>query len=155
MELLKEAELLRKVPMFSKLDASKLKLLAFTSQLLTFDAEENLFEFDDPADCAYVIMDGEASVIADTDQGEVVASTLTRNQLCGEMGVLMKGKRTATVRASGHLKALRITDDAFLRLLSENPDVALDVMRQLSAKIELSHRMFEEAKNEAARASGG
>ncbi len=139
--------------MFSKLDASKLKLLAFTSQLLTFEPTEDLFELGDPGDCAYVIMEGEADVLADTEQGQVIASTLSRNQLCGEMAVLMKATRTATVRAKSRLEALRITDDAFLRLLSENPDVALDVMRQLSAKIELSHRMFEEAKNEAARIS--
>ncbi len=43
MALLKEAECLRKVPMFTKLDASKLKLLAFTSELLTFEDGEVLF----------------------------------------------------------------------------------------------------------------
>ena len=153
MDLLREAELLRKVPMFSKLDDSKLKLLAFTSQLLTFEPGEELFQLGAPGDCAYVIMDGEADVLANTDEGEVVAATLRKNQLCGEMAVLMKATRTATVRANAHVEALRITDDAFLRLLSENPDVALDVMRQLSAKIELSLRMLENVKSQSAQAS--
>ena len=151
MDLLREAELLRKVPMFSKLDASKLKLLAFTSQLLRFEDREILFLVDDPADCAYVIMDGEVDVVADTEQGEIVATTLGRNDLCGEMAVLSKSGRSATIRARGHVEALRISDDAFIRLLTENPSVAMDVMKQLSDKIAKSFRQYEELSNELQR----
>ena len=43
MDLLQEAELLRKVPMFSRLEPAKLKLLAFTSESLSFDDGEVLF----------------------------------------------------------------------------------------------------------------
>ena len=151
MDLLREAELLRKVPMFSKLDAAKLKLLAFTSQLLRFEDREILFFVDDPADCAYVIMDGEVDVVADTEQGEIVATTLGRNDLCGEMAVLSKSGRSATIRARGHVEALRISDDAFIRLLTENPSVAMDVMKQLSDKIAKSFRQYEELSNELQR----
>ena len=151
MDLLREAELLRKVPMFSKLDAAKLKLLAFTSQLLSFDDREILFYVDDPADCAYVIMDGEVDVVADTEKGEIVATTLGRNDLCGEMAVLSKSGRSATIRARGHVEALRISDDAFIRLLTENPGVAMDVMKQLSDKIAKSFRQYEELNNKLQR----
>lgn len=151
MDLLREAELLRKVPMFSKLDASKLKLLAFTSQLLSFDDHEILFYAGDPADCAYVIMDGEVDVVADTERGEVIAVTLGRNELCGEMAVLSKVGRSATIRARGRVEALRISDDAFIRLLTENPGVAMDVMKQLSDKIAKSLRQYEELSNELQR----
>ncbi|MGK0172992.1 MAG: CRP/FNR family cyclic AMP-dependent transcriptional regulator [Gammaproteobacteria bacterium] len=151
MDLLKEAELLRKVPMFSKLEGSKLKLLAFTSQLLSFDNEETLFLAGDPADCAYVIMKGEVDVLADTVEGEIVVTTLGRNDLCGEMAVLSKSTRTASIRASGHVDALRISDDAFIRLLTENPDVAMDVMKQLSDKIAKSFRQYEQLSNELQR----
>ena len=151
MDLLKEAELLRKVPMFSKLEGSKLKLLAFTSQLLSFEDAEILFLVGDAADCAYVIMDGEVDVVADTEGGEIVATTLGRNELCGEMAVLSKSRRSATIRARGHVEALRISDDAFVRLLTENPGVALDVMKQLSDKIAKAFRQYEELNNELQR----
>ena len=83
MDLLQEAELLRKVPMFSRLEPAKLKLLAFTSESLSFDDGEELFSVGDPADCAYVIMDGEVEVMADTEAGEIVAVTLSKNELFG------------------------------------------------------------------------
>ena len=37
MTLNKEAELLKDLPLFSKVDLAKLKLLAFTSERLTYD----------------------------------------------------------------------------------------------------------------------
>lgn len=152
MDLLQEAELLRKVPMFSRLEPAKLKLLAFTSESLSFDDGEILFGVGDPADCAYVIMDGEADVLADTDSGEVVAVTLKTNQLVGEMAVLSHGSRSATIRARGQLTALRISGEAFIKLLTDNPDVSLDVMRQLSEKLAHSHRQFEEMQSRLLRA---
>ncbi|MEM7406775.1 MAG: cyclic nucleotide-binding domain-containing protein [Pseudomonadota bacterium] len=148
MDLLQEADLLRKVPMFSRLEPAKLKLLAFTSQNLSFANAEELFRVGDPADCAYVVMEGEVEVMAETGIGEVVAVTLSQNELVGEMGVLMKAPRSATIRAKGEVKALRITDEAFVKLLRDNPDVSLDVMRQLSEKLARSHRQFEDLQSQ-------
>lgn len=143
MDILKEAECLRKVPMFAKLESSKLKLLAFTSEYLTFDDGEILFHAGDPADCAYVIMNGEVAILAKTDAGDVVVDTLRENQIFGEMALLNNAPRNATLRASGRLQALRITDAVFLKLISENPEVALDVMHQLSDKLARSHQQVE------------
>ena len=66
MDLTTEAEMLRKVPMFAKLELSKLKLLAFTSELCTYDDKEVLFEAGDAPDSAYVIMKGAVDILADT-----------------------------------------------------------------------------------------
>ena len=151
MDLLQEAELLRKVPMFARLEPSRLKLLAFTSQNLSFGNGEELFRAGEPSDCAYVIMDGEVEVMADTEAGEVVAVTLSKNELFGEMGVLSNAPRSASIRAKGDVKALRITDEAFLKLLRDNPDVALDVLRQLSDKLARSHKQFEDMQSRLMR----
>lgn len=151
MDLLQEAELLRKVPMFARLEPSRLKLLAFTSQNLSFGNGEELFRAGEPSDCAYVIMEGEVEVMADTEAGEVVAVTLSKNELFGEMGVLSNAPRSASIRAKGDVKALRITDEAFLKLLRDNPDVALDVLRQLSDKLARSHKQFEDMQSRLMR----
>ena len=144
MDLTTEAEMLHKVPMFSKLELSKLKLLAFTSELCTFDASEVLFEAGDAPDSAYVIMQGAVEIVAETEAGPVVEGVLGTNELFGELGVLTNSPRSATIRAQDRLVALRITDEMFLKLLAENPEVALDVMRQLSEKLVRSHEQFVE-----------
>src|ERR1051325_7980837 len=45
-----EAEVLRNIPLFAKREPAKLKLLAFTSERLTFDAGQQLFQQGDPGD---------------------------------------------------------------------------------------------------------
>ena len=142
MDLTTEAEMLHKVPMFSKLELSKLKLVAFTSELCTYEGSEVLFEAGDAPDSAYVIMEGAVEIVAETEAGPVVEGVLGINELFGELGVLTNSPRSATIRARGKLVALRITDEMFLKLLAENPAVALDVMRQLSDKLVRSHEQF-------------
>ena len=151
LNLHEEAELLRRVPMFSRLESSKLKLLAFTSESLTFEDGEVLFHRGDPADCAYVIMEGAVDILSDSDEGVTVAAKLRANELFGELGVITNETRSATLRASGTLQALRISDEIFLRLLADNADLALDVMRQLSLKLTRTHRQYEDARRELAR----
>lgn len=155
LNLHEQAELLRRVPMFAKLEPSKLKLLAFTSESLTFEDGEVLFHRGDTADCAYVIMEGAVDVLSDTDDGIVVATTLHANELFGELGVIANEARSATLRARGTMQALRISDEMFLKLLADNSDVALDVMRQLSLKLTRSHRQYEEAQRELSRHQAG
>ena len=144
MDIKTQAEMLHKVPMFSKLELPKLKLVAFTSELCTYEGGEVLFEAGDAADSAYVIMEGAVEVVVETESGPVVEVVLGRNALFGELAVLTNAPRSATVRAKDALVALRITDEMFLKLLAENPEVALDVMRQLSDKIVRSHEQFVE-----------
>ena len=157
MDIQRETEALSKVPLFSKLEQSKLKLLAFTSELQTYEDGEVVFNEGEAADCAFVVLDGEADIFAktSTDSGEVVVGTLQSNQLLGELGVLTTSPRSATIRAKGRLMMLRIDSDMFLKLLAENPSVALDVMRQLSGKLVLAHRQYEELQDRMQRNGGG
>ena len=64
MDVSDEAEMLQKVPLFSGLSASERKLLAFTSQLQCFAPGDALMQPGELADCAYVILEGEAEVLA-------------------------------------------------------------------------------------------
>ncbi|MFT5174675.1 MAG: CRP/FNR family cyclic AMP-dependent transcriptional regulator [Gammaproteobacteria bacterium] len=148
MDLKTESDALGKIPMFAKLEPSKLRLLAFTSQSLTFDDGEILFNQGDPSDSAYVLLKGDTEVLVVTGERVDVAGVLGINELVGEMGVLANAPRSATIRARGQVVALRIEADMFLDLLAENPSVALDVMRQLSSKLARSHRRYEELQQE-------
>ena len=153
MDIQRETEALSKVPLFSKLEQSKLKLLEFTSELQTYDDGEVIVNEGEAADCAFVIMDGEADIFANTDTGQVAIGSLKSNQLVGELGVLTNSPRAATIRANGRVMVLRISGEMFLKLLAENPSVALDVMRQLSGKLVLAHRQTEELQMKLQRIS--
>jgi len=148
LELSQETDQLRNIPMFAKLDSSKLKLLAFTSEMVNYTDGDTIFYQGESADCAYVIMDGDVDVISETESGPIVATTLRQNQLFGEMALLNNVPRVATMKANGDLVVMKITADMFLKLISENSDVSLGVMRQLSAKLAMSHHHVSELQNQ-------
>ena len=143
LDLAEETDLLRKIPMFSKMETSKLKLLAFASEIVNFDDGDIVFNSGDSADFAYVIMDGAADIVTETDAGPRVVDTLSQNQLIGELGLLNNAPRNATLVSRGQLRAMKITGDMFFRMLRENADVALDVIRMLSDKLSRSHAQVE------------
>jgi CRP-like cAMP-binding protein len=151
LNLSQEADLLRKVPMFAKLEPSKLKLLAFTSESFKFENAEELFHTGDPADCAYVIMSGEVEIMVVTESGEEPAFVRGSNELIGEMGILTNSPRSTSVRARGEVTAMRINDEAFIRLLRENSEIALNVMRQLVDRLAQSTVRYEEVQNKLQR----
>ena len=143
MDLAEETDLLRKIPMFAKMETSKLKLLAFASEMVFFEDGDIVFNSGDSADYAYVIMEGAVDVVTETDKGPVVSVTLSQNQLVGELGVLNNTPRIATLVANGNLRAMKITAEMFFRILRENSEVALDVIRMLSDKLTRTHEQVE------------
>ena len=145
MDVSDEAELLQHVPLFSGLSAAERKLLAFTSQLQCFAPGDVLMRQGEPADCAYVILEGEAEVLGATSSGNFVVATLGRNAMPGEIGVFTDAPRTA-------VRALRISPEVFLRLVSGRPERALQVMRQLSAHIANDLRTLASLKEELQKA---
>jgi CRP/FNR family cyclic AMP-dependent transcriptional regulator len=151
LDLVQETDLLRKIPMLAKLDASKLKLLAFTSEILTFENNDIIFHVGDAADCAFVIMEGAVDILTDTENGPIVELTLQQNQLFGELALLNGVPRNATLRAQGKIKIMKITADMFLTLLTENSAMALDVIRQISNKLAKSHHRVRILQQELSR----
>lgn len=143
MSLNSEAEVLRRVPLFSKLDASALKLLAFTSDSLIFTEGELLFNVGDPADSAYVILEGDVEILVPNQNGLHAAFVRGRNEIIGEMGILNEQPRNASVRARGTVNTLRITGEAFINLLQQNAVVALEVAKQLSTRLAETHAQYE------------
>jgi CRP/FNR family cyclic AMP-dependent transcriptional regulator len=154
LDLAEETDLLRKIPMFAKMETSRLKLLAFASEMVSFQNGDVVFNSGDIADYAYVIMEGAVDVITETDKGPIVTVTLSQNQLIGELGLLNNTPRIATLIASGNLLAMKITAEMFFRILRENSEVALDVIRMLSDKLSSTHEKVEILQRQANQQTG-
>ncbi len=136
MAVFKEALQLKQVPLLSSLDSKQLKLLAFTCDVSDYADQDYLFRQGETSDCVYVILEGVVEIIGSDHDGQaVLLATSSENNLIGEMAVLSGASRTASVRARGAVTTLNIPNDRFLELLTGNPQVALHVMRLLSAKL--------------------
>lgn len=147
------AAMLGRVPMLAKLDPTRIKLLAFTGQLQRFSPGEYLMRVGDSSDCTFLILVGGVDAVVDSAKGEILLTRAGPNDMVGEMGVLMNVPRTAGVRANSDVQALRITAKMFLRLVSESPEVALDVMRTLAERVLLNSRQVERLHRELDQAA--
>ncbi|WP_205028291.1 cyclic nucleotide-binding domain-containing protein [Oleisolibacter albus] len=137
-----DLEALRSVPLFASMDMSMLKLLAFTSERVEFAADSPLFLEKDQSDCAYVILSGSVEVMIDQPRGPVSITTLGRNSIVGEVGILCDRSRGVTAYARGPVVALRIGKNQFMRLVTEFPQVAIGIMRVLAERLDtLAHQL--------------
>ena len=155
MSLKQEFELLRRVPFFAEIEPAKLKLLAFMSERVGFDPGKALCRQGDPADAAYLIIEGEADILVETPTGPVTIATLGPHDILGEMAILCDVPRTATVQAKTRLVALRIAKEPFLRMVREFPNMAVSIMRELAHRLELTNQQLRTALSELRELRGG
>lgn len=67
-----EYEILSRIELFQSLDSIPLKRLIFVSQRYQLQAGEYLFRQNDTSDTVFAIIQGECSVLADSQHGEIV-----------------------------------------------------------------------------------
>ena len=151
MSLKEEFELLRRVPIFAEIEPAKLKLLAFMSERVGFDPGKPLMRQGDPADAAYLVIDGHAEVVLETPGGPVVVATVGANETVGEMGILGDVPRNATVRAKDRVIVLRISKEPFMRMVREFPNMAVSIMRELAQRLDATNHQLSGALAEVKR----
>ena len=115
------------------LDAEGRKTLLAQAEAKTYADGELVVAEGEPGDALYIIVSGIASVTADDMGNEKKVAELTDGAFFGEMGVITRQPRSATVRARGELSALRIPRQAVLDILEAYPKV-----KEVVAKIGLA-----------------
>ena len=98
MNLNEEVELLKGVPIFARIEPAKLKLLAFTSERMTFAAGEELFHQGDPGDAYYAVAAGEL----DATQDGHLLRRCGRGEGVGEIALLRQAARVCDAGADRH-----------------------------------------------------
>jgi CRP-like cAMP-binding protein len=138
MTLTREVEVLRDIPLLAGVEPAKLKLLAFTSKRLEYRSGDELFRQGDFGDAAYVVLEGQADIVVDSPVGALTVATLGKNDIIGEIAILCDVPRTATVVAHGDLETLRVSKDGFFHLVTQFPQIGVEVMIALAAKLYLT-----------------
>ncbi|GEO99429.1 cyclic nucleotide-binding domain-containing protein [Methylobacterium haplocladii] len=146
-----EVSSLKQVPLFREVEPSRLKLLAFTSERVHFEAGQKFFSQGDEADAAYLILEGAAAVLLEGPQGAVRLALLGADALVGEMGILADQPRSATVTAETAVTALRIDRGVFLELLAQFPQIGIAVMRELALRLEQTNQQLARSASAGAQ----
>lgn len=128
--------MLAKSVLFSALAPDDLGRVLALCRTRRLGAEEILCQRGDLADQVFAILDGRVRVVAQAEDGrEVVLRTLGRGEVCGELGVLNQGRRTATMIADAPTELLALPGREFLSLLATRPKACIALLGALSHRI--------------------
>ncbi|MGH7357580.1 MAG: cyclic nucleotide-binding domain-containing protein [Candidatus Rokuibacteriota bacterium] len=141
----RDVETLRRIPLFAGLATPRLKLIAYTAEVVEFAPGETIVRQGDSADAVYIVTEGEAEVLLqDHDGHEIMVATMGRHSLFGETAVIGKGRRTATVRARERVVTFKISAEVFLDLVRQSPEISMQVMTVLAQRIERTSALLQQ-----------
>ncbi len=125
-------ELLRNVPLFSALDDGELESLADEFNERRFSAGESIALEGEGGLMFFVVESGEASVEV---QGEEVGK-LGPGDSFGEIALIDRRPRTATVKAASELKTYGLPVFVFRPFVESRPQVAWKLLEAMADRLE-------------------
>ena len=122
------ADDLQRVPLFAELTGRQRKKLASNFRERTFKPGIDVVREGSMSGMGFfVVADGEASVSV----GGVEVATLSAGDYFGELALVSKGERTATVTARTQLRCLEIAFSDFREFAHANPDVTWKLLQHV------------------------
>ena len=85
----------------------------------------------EPGENMFVIQSGRVDVLID----DVLVTELTAGDLFGEMAIVERRPRSATVRAHGPARVLTLDKRSFLRQVHEDPSLAYRILETMSRRV--------------------
>jgi CRP-like cAMP-binding protein len=136
-------DMLRKVPLFAELDENELQAVAALAARTDVPKKNIVVQEDDPGESLYIILSGEVKVSSYTMDGrEVVLALLGKSSFFGEMSLIDKEPRSATVTTMQDSKFAHIRRRDLIPLLLDQPAITLKLLTKVSARLRRTSRVL-------------
>jgi len=126
-----KTELIRQVPLFSRCSRAELKEIAKLADEIDLRQGKEMTREGAPGREFFVLLDGTADV---RKKGRKI-NTLGAGDFFGEISLVSRQPRTATVTATSPVRALVVTDYSFRHLLDESPQIKTKVMEAMAERL--------------------
>jgi CRP-like cAMP-binding protein len=127
-------EELANIPLFGDLDPASLHTLIRRVRVVRLEAGQVLFRQGDAANSLYVVVEGAVVPIAEGERRRKLA-VLERGEFFGEIGLLTKQPRNATIEGLVDTQLLAIDRRVLWELVEKKPSVAKNILRFLRARL--------------------
>jgi CRP-like cAMP-binding protein len=126
-----KTDLISKVPLFSRCSRAEIKEIAKLADEIDLREGKEMTREGALGREFFVLLDG----TADVKKNSRKVNTLGPGDFFGEIALVSRAPRTATVIATSPIRALVITDRSFRRLLDDSPQVKTKVMEAMAMRL--------------------
>lgn len=133
-----DVDILRQIPLFAGCEPAHLQLLSFSSKRVELGANRILIKKGTKGGAAYLVLEGTAEVFENANAAGSVVATVEGGALLGELAMIADLPYGLTVKTTSAFAAQRIERDLFLRVASEFPEFAMQVIRNMNGKLDQS-----------------
>jgi len=124
------ADVLATFPLFSGVSKRRLRRLTRKATFAEFAAGDTIIRTGERSDSLYVILSGEARVLR-----RPAARTLSTGDYFGELALVDRAARSATVAATQELHVMRLPAHSVLRLARRHPAITLTLLTNLTTHL--------------------
>jgi CRP-like cAMP-binding protein len=128
-------QLIKNIPLFARLSRKELEQVAALADEIDFPADKEIIREGERGREFFVLLSGGADVIR---SGQRIAH-LAEGDFVGEVAVIARIPRTATVKTTEPTRALVVTDQALRGLMRKFPDMQLKVLQAVAERLVASH----------------
>ena len=130
---------LDRLPLLSDFTADQIERLRGWLEPVAWPAGHVIFRRGDPGSSLYLVTRGRASVHLRHDDGDIRLVTFAAGAVLGELALLDRGPRSATITVDEDLTGFGLSEASFAVLCREQPDIAIKLLsalgRELSVRI--------------------
>lgn len=142
LSLMERILFLKRVPLFTELSPGDLKQVAAIAQEATFSDGTAIVHQGEEGDVMFIVLSGEVRVVSTQGQKEIELARRKPGEYVGEMALISREPRIASLIAVGNVRTLCIDQPSFESLLRDRPDVSLVVIQVLCKRLkEAAQRM--------------
>jgi CRP/FNR family cyclic AMP-dependent transcriptional regulator len=127
-------------PNFTRFSEDELKLFTSQCKTKTLSAGDLLFSEGDLGLSMFIVKKGGIKILKMGFLGETAIAQVNAGEFVGEMAVIDGSPRSATAKAIAHTELLELSQDGFITLKKEAPEVAIKLMDLLLRLLSLRLR---------------
>jgi len=130
--------MLENVPLFSGLSEDALAEVEQHGSVKTFKKGSIIINQDDESYSLYVILSGSVKVYISGDDGrEAVLNHQSAGDYFGDLALIDKQPRVASVMTLENSKLMIISREGFMTCLSRNPEIAINLIKPMTSRMRM------------------
>lgn len=138
-------EILRNIGFFSTLEEKDLLLISDISKEVNYEQGTTIFKEGEKAGSLFIVIDGTVKIYKDADfENKKVLASFSKMDVFGELSVFDELPRSATAVSSLNTKCLVINSGDLNKLMSENQEFTIRLLKQVIKTVSSRIRITNE-----------